>query len=154
MKCLSKFGIILTLVLSFLLLALLAELLYLLWRRRQQFRHKISRIKPTTTTTTPTIVPNSHSQIFKLEGIYELPSRVLFTIKEEEKEGIEIDEITSVLAENKKSIVGDNYEHLGDSSEVIIMVSDSDFGVEPPFLTPCTSPPFFTPAASPTREHS
>ncbi|XP_057549628.1 uncharacterized protein LOC130827793 [Amaranthus tricolor] len=157
MKNLSKLGIILTSIFSFLLLALISQLFYLLWRRRQQSRRKINQIKPTNTTipSTPTNFPSTHIEFYKLEGSYSPPSRVLFTIKEEEKE----DDLVS--SDDRKYGVCLN-EHFGDdfrsqldgadSVEVIIMVNDSDFDVEPPFVTPCDSPPYFTPSPSPTRE--
>ncbi|CAO2823990.1 unnamed protein product [Amaranthus hypochondriacus] len=156
MKNLSKFGIILTSIFSFLLLALISHLFYLLWRRRQQTRRKINQIKPTNTTIplTPSNFPSTHTELYKLEGSYSPPSRVLFTIKEEKEDDL-------VSSDDRKSGVCLN-EHFGDdfrsqlggvdSVEVIIMVNDSDVDVEPPFLTPCDSPPYFTPSPSPTRE--
>lgn len=159
----SKLGITLTSVFSVLLLALLAELLYLFWRRRQQSRHKSSRIEPAgaaTPATLPTSNALQRSELFKLEGLYGPPSRVLFTIKEEEREEVET-ELGTVLGEVKNGVsLGEHFGNFqfqlaaGDSPEVIIMVGDdeSDFDVEPPFLTPCTSPPYLTPSPSPTRE--
>ncbi|KNA11494.1 hypothetical protein SOVF_134490 [Spinacia oleracea] len=159
----SKLGITLTSVFSFLLFALLAEILYLFWRRRQQSHRNNSRIEPAGAATQaqlPTSAALPHSELFKIEGFYGPPSRVLFTIKEEEREELET-ELVTVLGEMKSGVsLG---EHFGDfqfhdhSSEVIIMVDDddeADFEVEPPFLTPCTSPPYYTPSPSPPRERS
>ncbi|XP_021765806.1 uncharacterized protein LOC110730316 [Chenopodium quinoa] len=156
----SKLGIILTSVFSILFLSLLAELIYLVWRRRQQARRNTSRIEPACApTSTPLPTTTSHAELFKLDGIYGAPSRVLFTIKEEEREEVET-ELASVLGDHGKFGVSLS-QHFGnfqlpvggDAPEVIIMVGeDDDFDVEPDFLTPCTSPPYFTPSPSPTRE--
>ncbi|XP_048489796.1 uncharacterized protein LOC125491747 [Beta vulgaris subsp. vulgaris] len=162
MSGLSKLGITLTSIFSFLLFSLLTQLLYLFWRRRQQSRRKSTRIEPTTATLpASTTAQNAmHSELFKLEGsFYGPPSRVLFTIKEEE---IETDEVACCVVEDKSCSGVSLGEHFGnfqfsqiagDSPEVIIVMGEnySDFDVEPPFLTPCASPPYFTPSPSPNR---
>ncbi|KAL2900056.1 Serine/threonine-protein kinase KIC1 [Bienertia sinuspersici] len=167
MSGLSNLGIILTSVFSLLLLALFAELLYLLWRRRQQVRRKSNRIEPTFATTTTPSTSNSTimgvsspSEFLKLESIYGCaPSRVLFTIKEEEKDETEIETENENEHYHTTTISGASLgDHFGNfhlqPPEVIIMVGDYDFDVEPPFLTPCTSPPYLTPSPSPTREEN
>lgn len=76
------------------------------------------------------------------------PSRVLFTIKEEEREGFDSDLFSSADIKRVCHSHSDEYDH--DHSlvdEVVAVVIDTS-----PFSTPCASPPYFTPSSSPLRD--
>ncbi|KAL3532156.1 hypothetical protein ACH5RR_005677 [Cinchona calisaya] len=218
MSGISKLGAALTVIFVVSLVALFAELLYVLWRRRvfhrqtptqatvhggavadttwQTFsessstftsssskellyffffcrdRGQITRVEPHSTP--PPSVNSAGScpeeeemeviDVFKLQDMYG-PSRVLFTIKEEDRENdtdssaekksnskrvnnleeffkAADDESTSQVAVAVALVVGDDHSSgsLGGESAIT------------PFSTPCESPVYFTPAASPSRE--
>ncbi|KAK9755471.1 hypothetical protein RND81_01G027600 [Saponaria officinalis] len=142
MSGMSKLGITLTSLFSLILFALLSQLLYLLYRCRRHHHRKITRIEPATPPPPPptsTTIPPP-----KFEPIYG-PSRVLFTINEEEKDDLENIEMVNLSQHFSENFCVEDY--------VISMVGcDDHFDVEPPFLTPCASPPYYTPSPSPPRD--
>lgn len=109
--------------------------------------------------------------VFKLQNMYG-PSRVLFTIKEEERENdVESDKDKSLCSSAEKGTakkhntskrvnIEDCFKAADDEStpqmevEVEVAVGDDHIGGNEitPFSTPCESPLYFTPSASPTRE--
>ncbi|KAK2655422.1 hypothetical protein Ddye_008474 [Dipteronia dyeriana] len=170
MNGLTKLGTVLTVVFSVSILALVFELIYVLWRKRV-FRRRSdpesrsdpfyitpskeqllyffcwknpSRVEPSGT---PGVSePPGGAEVLDDDelakwqlGMYG-PSRFLFTIKEEEREGTETE------TETKTEVVGVN--------KVIIRVVDDEPEEEQttPFSTPCASPPYYTPSPSPTRD--
>ncbi|OMO82547.1 hypothetical protein CCACVL1_11912 [Corchorus capsularis] len=94
-------------------------------------------------------------ELAKWQALYG-PSRVLYTIKEEEKEGADSADNSADQKEAKR----ENRVSLRDCfSGPVEMADDVDtvsitVGVEEatPFSTPCASPPYFTPSPSPSRE--
>ncbi|KAF9598242.1 hypothetical protein IFM89_026018 [Coptis chinensis] len=72
------------------------------------------------------------------------PSRVLFTIKEEEKEDLESEKSCSDRKFRTKGSYSLNDE------EVVMMSMERE--IESPFFTPCGSPPYYSPSSSPPRE--
>lgn len=93
--------------------------------------------------------------LLKIQGVLG-PPRFLFTIKEEEREGMESPaKTTPCPAENemKKSVDDGNrgtasLEECLRSTAVEVEVDDDTT----PFSTPCASPVYFTPSASPVHE--
>lgn len=180
---LTKLGTVLTIVFSVSLLALLANLLYVLWRK-QVFRRRNSpdippgdpfykfssskeqllyffclknqsRIEPAGN---PTVSdpPESAAVVVAVDdddvanwqlGMYG-PSRVLFTIREEEREGTETSE-----AENDQRVKSKTVRLEGESAGVVVKVADVGVDDEEPtpFSTPCASTPYYTPSPSPTH---
>jgi len=143
MRGFSKLGTTLTSVFSLLLLALLAEILYLLWRRRQLLRLRRTRVEPSGAALLTIANHRDPPETLKLEAIDGPSSRVLFTIKEEDREEVEAEELPSVGERRTQNVLPE------ESLEVVVVV---DFEAEPPFLTPCASPPYYTPSSSPGRE--
>ena len=145
MRGFSKLGITLTSVFSLLLLALLAEILYLLWRRRQLLRLRRTRVEPAGAALPTTANHCQPLETPKLDAIDGPSSRVLFTIKEEDREELETEELPSAGERKTENVLA------GESPEVVVVV---DFEAEPPFLTPCASPPYCTPSSSPEERES
>ncbi|KAK7268081.1 hypothetical protein RIF29_20767 [Crotalaria pallida] len=100
---LNKLGVTLTVILAVTLTALAVEIIYLLWRRRQRYRPR-GRIEPqeaslSCSSSSPRerereleldleLELELEHQVMKFRHVYG-PSRVLFTINEEEREGLE-----------------------------------------------------------------
>ncbi|KAA8518470.1 hypothetical protein F0562_015976 [Nyssa sinensis] len=187
---LGKVATVLTAVFVVLLVALVADLFYVLWRRRV-FRRRndavhggdVSEIYSDTFSTSskellyffcwkyrsriepdraPVRGPDGSApsappeviDVFKLQGMYG-PSRVLFTIKEEEREELESEKSLSsaekVPMKTKRVSLEECFtEVAGDLLEVEVTI-DVD-GKTTPFSTPCASPLYYTPTASPSRE--
>ncbi|WOH06215.1 hypothetical protein DCAR_0625638 [Daucus carota subsp. sativus] len=81
--------------------------------------------------------------LYKLREMYG-PSRVLFTIKEEDKEDLESEKSTT-----KSRNLSQSFGDAGASPEFVVAIEE---GIEEtPFSTPCDSPMYFTPAASPVH---
>lgn len=85
------------------------------------------------------------------------PSRVLYTIKEEEREGIDYSAENSAdrseaTSHEKRDI------NLRDCFSGPVKMVDDDFAVDvdveeaTPYSTPCASPPYFTPSPSPGHD--
>ena len=89
--------------------------------------------------------------VLKWQGLYG-PSRVLFTIKEEETEETEPhtgDKLLSLETKNV-SLGGECFRRVPDESPELTAAVGVDEAT--PFSTPCASPPYFTPSPSPTRD--
>ena len=78
------------------------------------------------------------------------PSRLLFTIKEEEEAADGQDRL-----DRDDQKIGTNVESESGGDDVaekaVVLEVESDDEVTP-FSTPCASPPYFTPSPSPTRD--
>ncbi|GMH23151.1 hypothetical protein Nepgr_024994 [Nepenthes gracilis] len=190
MSGLSNVGIVLTSLSPLVLLALLAEIVYLFFGRRQAPTDgrlvvdvgfagdqssdspslellyflcwkKRSRIEPAVAQANVPVEESPEvtldvSEMMKLGGLYG-PSRVLSTIKEEEKEEVEPSEASSLGERHREDkaedrccgsvdrVTGEN------SPEVSVPVSLDCF--ETPSSTPGASP-FYTPCPSPSRLES
>ncbi|WVY95672.1 hypothetical protein V8G54_027823 [Vigna mungo] len=159
MMGLSKLGTAIMAVTAFTLVALAAEIVYVLWQRRQRLRPRV-RVEPQeasrqcSTSSSPSdddLDLELEQHVMKwhcLNG----PSRVLFTIKEEEREEVESDNgngNSSSVECNKKKWVSERVA----VDEVAVAVSVEELlDQTTPFSTPCASPPYYTPYASPSRE--
>ncbi|KAL8094944.1 hypothetical protein AgCh_036453 [Apium graveolens] len=187
MSGVSNLGKALTVVFIFSVIALLSELLYVLWRRRIIFRHHCDPPQPavehqpetlsTSNNIPPTpskkdllyflclgtqsrVEPDGSAPTRRTEGsvedddvdiidLYKLremygPSRLLFTIKEEEKEDLE-----SEKSITKSRNLSQSFGETGAVPEVVVTIEE---GIEEtPFSTPCDSPLYFTPLASPVH---
>ncbi|GAY32949.1 hypothetical protein KPL70_018434 [Citrus sinensis] len=177
---LTKLGTILTVVFVVSVLALVAELLYVLWRRQSFWRRSDqlypkpskeqllyffcwknqSRIEPAGNTHAPAsedaearVSAVDDDDVSKWQWAVYGPSRVLFTIKEEEREGTE----TTSEAENEtvksksKTVSFDQAESVSDQVAVLVSVEEA-VDEATPFSTPCASPPYYTPSPSPTHD--
>jgi len=212
---LSKLGQALSVIFVVSLLALVAELFYVLWRRRFFRRQSTatdgsdaaplrssfptskellyllcwkqhqSRVEPdggggggsdpetgcngqsSSSVEDPT---DEVIDILKLQAMRG-PSRVLFTIKEEEREDVESSEaeqsVSSASAEKSLektrrvsqlsleecfNIDGDLTEEEEEEVVTVTLVGNCDCEIEtPPYSTPCGSPSYYTPSASPIR---
>lgn len=186
MSGVSNLGKALTVIFIFSVIALLSELLYVLWRRRIIFRHHCDPPQPAVenqpeTVFTSNISPNPSKKdllyflclgtqsrvepdgsaptrraegsvedddveiidLYKLREMYG-PSRLLFTIKEEEKEDLESEKSTT-----KSRNLSQSFGEAGAVPEVVVTIEE---GIEEtPFSTPCDSPLYFTPSASPVH---
>ncbi|KAK4272681.1 hypothetical protein QN277_021200 [Acacia crassicarpa] len=168
---LHKLGIVITAIISLTLAALCLEILYLLWRRhglrrrthsdpgthkqllhflcwKRKSRVEPQRNSPPTSSSSP---PELAEQVIKWQCVHG-PSRVLFTIKEEDREGLDSDNFSSAETVVKTKSVcyaaAAAESGGGDESveEVEVMIDTT------PFSTPCASPPYFTPSSSPVLE--
>lgn len=168
---LNKLGTAITVIIALTLAALLLEILYLFWRHHRLRRrphsdpvtHKQvlhflcwkrkSRVEPQRTSppTSASSPPELAEQVIKWQCLHG-PSRVLFTIKEEDREGLDSENFSSAESMVKTRRVccaaatagsggGD-----GSVEEVEVIIETT------PFSTPCASPPYFTPSSSPVRE--
>lgn len=207
---LSKLATALIVIFTISLVTLVAELSYVLWRRRLSRRR--SQCVPTSpsdnaTQTSPDTtsfssisskrllyffclnskdfsrvqpksvpIPNLNStvssppddemeviDVFKLQNMYG-PSRILFTIAEEDKEvDLESDKSNSVSSSADKgterrskriSLLDDRFNLKLDDRETPpeVKMDVADEIEITPFSTPCGSPLYFTPTASPTRD--
>ncbi|KAF5750574.1 hypothetical protein HS088_TW03G00913 [Tripterygium wilfordii] len=164
MKGLSKIGISLTVVFVVCLLALIIDVLYVLWRRRSFQRRSTAVEYPeeqlsspskellyffcwkSQTRVEPDAVPrrteSGDDELVRWEKLYG-PSRMLFTIKEEEREDDEFDH-------NSSSVENDARETRVCMEDVVVVVPD-DVDDATPFSTPCASPPYYTPSPSPSH---
>ncbi|KAH7554158.1 hypothetical protein ACOSP7_028818 [Xanthoceras sorbifolium] len=176
MNGLTKLGTVLTVVFSVSILALIVELIYVLWRKRV-FRRRTdpelgsdpfymtpskeqllyffcwknpSRVEPAGISTLPE-PPGAEAVDDELakwqQGMYG-PSRFLFTIKEEEREGTET-ETENDQATGTKTVRAEAESLSEVEMGVIIQAVEEE---ATPFSTPCGSPPYYTPSPSPTRD--
>uniref|UniRef100_A0A2P2PU33 Uncharacterized protein n=1 Tax=Rhizophora mucronata TaxID=61149 RepID=A0A2P2PU33_RHIMU len=98
----------------------------------------------------PVAAAGTDDELLKyFQGLYG-PSRLLFTIKEEEKEEMET---TNALSPVEKE-VKDEKESVCSEQVLDVPMSTAAVAVDEatPFSTPCASPPFYTPSPSPPRE--
>ncbi|XP_050229995.1 uncharacterized protein LOC126679098 [Mercurialis annua] len=104
----------------------------------------ISAAADTPTTTGVADDDDDVDEILKRHAMYG-PSRVLFTIKEEEKEDIEMDLSSSG---EREDVTVRSFTSIDISTVAVIDIDDTT-----PFSTPCASPEFYsTPSPSPSRE--
>ncbi|GFY97950.1 hypothetical protein Acr_12g0004910 [Actinidia rufa] len=185
MSGLNKLGMALSVAFVVSLLALIAELVYVLWRRRL-FRLQTSavddgdvefsgesaaaskellyflcwkqqsQVEPDKRIGSGQSDPGDPEEvidILKLQDMYG-PSRVLFTIKEEEREEAESEKSLSstekVVKKTRRVTLEECLMVAGGSPEV--EVSCAGHRETTPYSTPCDSPLFYTPSASPARE--
>ncbi|KAI4348898.1 hypothetical protein L6164_009564 [Bauhinia variegata] len=188
---LNKLGTALTVIIAVTLTALVLEIIYVLWRRQRFcevnesdltreascfpseellyflcWKKNKSRVEPREAS-----LPNSASscsppeleeQVMKWQCLYG-PSRMLFTIKEEEeREGLEMEseysasasaeiEFDTVVKTNRACFsepVGTVEQNLREG-EVAVTI---ELNETTPFWTPCGSPSYYTPSSSPLHE--
>ncbi|KAI9152852.1 hypothetical protein LWI28_002175 [Acer negundo] len=179
MNGLTELGTVLTVVFSISILALVFELIYVLWRK-QVFRRRSdlesqsdpfyitpskeqllyffclknpSRIEPSGT---PGVSePPGGAEVVDDDELTKWqqgmygPSRFLFTIKEEEREETET-ETENEATRTKTVRVDDEADSVGVNNVLVRVVVDEEETT--PFSTPCASPPYYTPSPSPTRD--
>ncbi|KAE9619561.1 hypothetical protein Lal_00039794 [Lupinus albus] len=155
MMGLNKLGAIITVIIAVTLTAVTIGIIYVLRRRNQKYRSR-GRIEPQE----PSLPCSSVSirerpsdlelelQVMKFQHMYAL-SRVLFTIKEEEREGLESEnggsssDCGTVVVKIEKMVAVD---------EVAVEIEELLNDATTPFWTPCASPSYYTPYSSPCRE--
>lgn len=178
---LNKLGTAITVIIALTLTALFLEILYVVWRHhRFRFRrcndsdsgsekhilhflcckHK-SRVQvepqETSLPTSSSSPPELGEQVMKWQCLYG-PSRVLFTIKEEEREGLDSENCSSAdsVLKTKRACYTATAttatESAGGGGNVEEVAVAIELNETTPFSTPCASPPYFTPSSSPTRE--
>lgn len=116
-----------------------------------------SRIEPQEAHNNP--APNRNEvqeldDIIKWQALFG-SSRLLFTIEEEEREGLDSETTYSSCAEKEVKTTTKVYleECYGVPDVAVTVVSiEVDEASTTPFETPCASPPYYTPSPSPTRE--
>ncbi|KAF7847282.1 hypothetical protein BT93_L3124 [Corymbia citriodora subsp. variegata] len=207
MSALTKLGTALTVVFAVSIVALAAQILWVLLRSRK-FRQRSlaaggggrgdnesagvgavppppskellyffcwknhSRVEPSAAPGTQTVIDvpddDDGDELVKWQGLYG-PPRLLFTIKEEERE----DAVDSDCGSNVKSKSGSSsWEKIDEKKTVCLRecLAEADDEAPPdeaaaaavvleveegatPFSTPCASPPYFTPSPSPARDN-
>lgn len=168
---LNKFGTAITVITAVTLAALAVEIFYVLWQRRQRLRPRV-RVEPHQTSlpcSSSSSPGGSRERELELEieqhaskwqCLYG-PSRVLFTIKEEEeREGLESENSCCSSSEvvvkksnaTRSAWVSEKVEV--DHDEVAVAVEGLLLlnNETTPFSTPCASPPYYTPYSSPCRD--
>ncbi|KAB1222558.1 hypothetical protein CJ030_MR2G007344 [Morella rubra] len=123
------------------------ELLHFCWKKQ-------SRIEPHEAPPTPS--PHLGGATTEIDDILKWqvmfgPSRVLFTIKEEEREGVDSENCSSSEAGTKAKRVRKE-EVVGVELSLPVVTVSVETEEATPFSTPCASPPYYTPLPSPTRE--
>ncbi|XP_004497703.1 uncharacterized protein [Cicer arietinum] len=161
---LNKFGTTITVLTAVTLTALAVEILYVLWKRRLRLRPRVRAEPqepslPSSSCTSPgererELDVELQSHVAKWQCLYG-PSRVLFTIKEEEIEGVESENgsSTECSAVTVNKTVAVNTTRLSESvvlDEVVVTV-DELLNETTPFSTPCATSPYYTPQSSPMR---
>uniref|UniRef100_A0A5B7C3H3 Uncharacterized protein n=1 Tax=Davidia involucrata TaxID=16924 RepID=A0A5B7C3H3_DAVIN len=187
MSGLSKLGTALIAVFVVSLVALVAELFYVLWRRRvfrrqnpavhggdhldisgdtsskellyffcwkHQFRIEPDGAPVRGSDGSAPNAPPELIDVLKLQGMYG-PSRVLFTIKEEEREELESEKSLSSAEKGPKNTKRVSLEECFaevavEPPEVAVTIDEDCHAT--PFSTPCASPLYYTPSASPSHE--
>ncbi|CAL5365891.1 unnamed protein product [Camellia sinensis] len=179
MKSLSSVGLALSLVCGFLLLALVAELYYLLWWKKRIVNREIEddysnplreffymfclKKNPSSSSlSSTTINPNVHDP----QSLFHAHSNKALWPKpfgeEEEDDGVEETELMgpprflfTIKEETKEDLESEDGKSRGDnksrkgSRTRSLSESEVIFTVETPFLTPIASPPYFTPPLTP-----
>ncbi|CAJ2672802.1 hypothetical protein L195_g039176 [Trifolium pratense] len=172
MMGLNKFGATITILTAVTLTALAVEILYVLFKRRRRLRPRVRAEPlepslPISSSSSPIerqyceseLDEELENHIAKYRSYYG-PSRVLFTIKEEEREGVESEngsECSSVVTVKKALAVRNTRmnENVvvvvdGDDEEVVATVEEL-MSETTPYSTPCATSPYYTPQSSPTR---
>jgi hypothetical protein len=183
MIALSKLGSALTVVFAVSVVAILAQLFCVLRRRRRIRRQSLSggensiynpskelfyffcwknqsRIEPQEAPSpSPPLYTGETTEVddvLKWRGLYMYgPSRFLFTIEEEEREGVDSENCSSSEKGTKKSkrvITEERVAVVAVSSSLPVVAVTVDVDEATPFSTPCASPPYYTPLPSPARE--
>ncbi|XVE96312.1 hypothetical protein REPUB_Repub02eG0210500 [Reevesia pubescens] len=204
MNASTKLAIALIVIFATCVLALIIELVYVIWRKRR-FRQRSSavsgdarsidsefpnspfyaapskelfyffcwknqpaRVEPSSGVVSPTSteaatavdseaasVEEDDDELAKWQAVYG-QSRLLYTIKEEEREGV--DSVENSAEQNteakseKRVCLRDSFSgRVEMADEVAAVVVDVEEDATP-FLTPCASPPYFTPSPSPGRD--
>lgn len=156
---LNKLGTTITAIIAVTLAALAVEIIYVLWRRRQRYRPRV-RIEPQEPSLPSSLSssPSARERELELELEQHVmkfqrlcgPSRLLFTIMEEEErecldsENCSSTEFGAVVVKNKVVAAA--------VDEVAVKVEELLIEATTPFSTPCASPPYYTPYSSPCRE--
>ncbi|GMI96704.1 hypothetical protein like AT3G52480 [Hibiscus trionum] len=134
------------------------ELLYFFCWKNQPARVEPSSgvVSPTPTeaATAPeseaVVTEDDDDELAKWQALYG-QSRVLYTIKEEDREGndsVENSADQSEARSEKRACLNDCLSGGVESSGDVAVAVD----LETPFSTPCASPPYFTPSPSPDRD--
>ncbi|WOG99993.1 hypothetical protein DCAR_0519349 [Daucus carota subsp. sativus] len=151
------------------LLALLAEILFVVWRRRVSHQQDLSltasdhdhggtifccsktqsRVEPITGGSDEAYeVQDDSVDALKLRDM----SRLLFTIREEEEEGKEDLEsqksVSSATSICERKYLSNGFEGTATLSELVLTIDDEN---DDNFSTPCASPSYFSPFASPSH---
>ncbi|CAL0299440.1 unnamed protein product [Lupinus luteus] len=159
MMGLNKLGATITVIIAVTLTALTVEIIYVLWRRHQKYcsRGRIEPQEPSLRCSSASTAERASDlevedgmelQVMKFQHMY-APPRVLFTIKEEEREGLESEnggsssDCGAVVVKIEKMVAVD---------EVTVEIEDLLNDATTPFWTPCASPSYHTPYSSPCRE--
>lgn len=158
---LNKFGTTITILTAVTLTALAVEILYVLFKRRERLRPRVQAEPslPRSSSTNDELEDELEQHMAKYHCLYG-PSRVLFTIKEEEREGVESEngssttECSSVVTVMKGRAVrsmrlSENVVD-GGGDEVVVAVEEW-LDESTPYSTPCATSPYYTPQSSPTR---
>ncbi|XP_011046871.1 PREDICTED: uncharacterized protein LOC105141378 [Populus euphratica] len=137
------------------------ELLYFFCWKSQSIRIEPDSKTPPAASAAVTTVPADGEdalveEMLKLHGMYG-PSRVLFTIKEEDREEMEITEndessIENVVESKEREMSSSDvcFEEIAVANDVVVDVEVED--VTTPFWTPCASPQnYYSPSPSPPR---
>lgn len=103
--------------------------------------------------------PNYHNELQELEDMIKWQalygsSRLLFTIEEGEREGLDSETTYSSCAEKEvvKTTTKVYLEDYGVPDVAVTVVNtEMDEAFTTPLETPCASPPYYTPSPSPTR---
>ncbi|XP_057466743.1 uncharacterized protein LOC130756269 [Actinidia eriantha] len=169
MSGLNKLGTALSVAFVVSLLALVAELVYVLWRRRLSHLQtsaavskellyflcwkQQARVEPDKRIGSGRSDPGEPEEVIDILKLQEMygPSRVLFTIKEEEREEAESEKSLSsaekVIKKTRRVTLEGCFMVAGDSE--VRIAGDLE---TTPYSTPCDSPLYYTPTASPARE--
>ncbi|KAL4295594.1 hypothetical protein GQ457_12G012390 [Hibiscus cannabinus] len=134
------------------------ELLYFFCWKNQPARVEPSSGIVSPTTTEAATAPESDAaateddddELAKWQALYG-QARILYTIKEEEREGndsVENSADQSEVRNEKRPRLTDCLSGGDESSDDVALAVD----LETPFSTPCASPPYFTPSPSPDRD--
>ncbi|KAL5067601.1 hypothetical protein RYX36_018488 [Vicia faba] len=163
MMGLNNFGTTITILTAVTLTALAVEILYVLYKRRLKLRPRI-RAEPQEQPSLPPSSPDQRERELEEELEQHIAkwqcingeSRVLFTIKEEDREGVDSESGSltecSVVTVKRAVAVAVGNTRLSESGNVV--VEDDEVVLEVEELlnktTPCATP-YYTPLSSPTR---
>lgn len=163
MMGLNNFGTTITILTAVTLTALAVEILYVLWKRRLKLRPRV-RAEPQEQPSLPSSSPDQRERELEEELEQHIakwqcingPSRVLFTIKEEDREGVDSESSSltecSLVTVKKALAVGSTC--LSESENENVVVVDDEVVLDVDELLSETTPystPYYTPLSSPTR---
>ncbi|CAL5207454.1 unnamed protein product [Lathyrus oleraceus] len=167
MMGLNNFGTTITILTAVTLTALAVEILYVLWKRRLKLRPRV-RAEPQEQPSLPSSSPDQRERELEEELEQHIakwqcingPSRVLFTIKEEDREGVDSESSSltecSIVTVKKALAVGSTRlsESESESENENVVVLDDEVVLDVDELLRETTPystPYYTPLSSPTR---